>query len=53
MIDLARQTYRQVFAWLFKRLFPEFIHDVLWNHAFCQFKQIAELRETVSWEVNI
>ncbi len=55
VFDYARGRTRtgRVFAWLFKRLFPEFIHDVLWNHAFCQFKQIAELRETVSWEVNI
>jgi len=37
----------------FRRLFPEFIHDVLWNHALCELKQVAELRETVSWEVNI
>lgn len=38
---------------LFRRLFPEFIHDILWNHALCSLKQVAELREAVSWEVNI
>ncbi len=38
---------------LFRRLFPEFIHEVLWNHALCSLKQVAELRETVSWEVNL
>ena len=43
----------RVFWSLFRRLFPEFIHDVLWNHALCSLKQIAELRDAVSWEVNI
>jgi hypothetical protein len=38
---------------LFRLLFPEFIHDVLWNHALCSLKQTAELRDAVSWEVNI
>lgn len=37
----------------FRRLFPEFIHDVLWNHALCEFKQVAEVRDEVSWEVHI
>lgn len=27
---------------LFRLLFPEFIHDVLWNNALCEFKQAAE-----------
>jgi flavin-dependent dehydrogenase len=27
---------------LFRLFFPEFIHDVLWNHALCEFKQAAE-----------
>jgi len=38
---------------IFRRLFPEFIHDVLWNHALCQLKQVAELRDSVSWEVSL
>ncbi len=38
---------------LFRRLFPEFIHEVLWNNALCELKQVAELRETVAWEVRI
>jgi hypothetical protein len=27
---------------IFRLLFPEYIHDVLWNHALCEFKQFAE-----------
>ena len=27
---------------LFRLMFPEFIHDVLWNHALCELKQAAE-----------
>ncbi|MBE9539544.1 MAG: hypothetical protein IMF06_10705, partial [Proteobacteria bacterium] len=26
----------------FRLLFPEFIHEVLWNHALCEFKQLVE-----------
>ena len=55
VFDYARgsTTAGRIFRWLFKQLFPEFIHDILWNHAFCQLKQVAEIRDTVSWEVNI
>jgi hypothetical protein len=55
VFNYARGSTRagRIFAWLFKRLFPEFIHDVLWNQAFCQLKQVAERRDTVSWEVNL
>jgi hypothetical protein len=28
--------------WLFRRLFPSFVHDVLWNHSLCQLKNLAE-----------
>jgi flavin-dependent dehydrogenase len=27
---------------IFRLLFPEFIHEVLWNHALCEFKQAVE-----------
>lgn len=27
---------------LFRLLFPEFIHEVLWNHALCELRQAAE-----------
>ncbi len=55
VFDYARGDTLVGRAWwgLFRRLFPEFIHDVLWNHALCQLKQTAELRDSVSWEVNI
>jgi len=37
----------------FRYLFPEFVHDVLWNQALCELKQVAELRDAVSREVNL
>jgi flavin-dependent dehydrogenase len=30
------------FWWLFRLLFPAFLHDVLWNHSLCELKSIAE-----------
>jgi flavin-dependent dehydrogenase len=30
------------FWWLFRLLFPAFMHDVLWNHSLCQFKDVVE-----------
>ncbi|MGO8753078.1 MAG: NAD(P)/FAD-dependent oxidoreductase [Thermoguttaceae bacterium] len=33
-------------AWyLFRRTFPAFIHDVLWNHALCKIKHLVELAD--------
>jgi flavin-dependent dehydrogenase len=32
----------------FRFFFPEFIHDVLWNHALCEIKQLAESIDLVS-----
>jgi hypothetical protein len=42
--DYARGTSasERLFWWAFRVLFPEFVHDVLWNHALCEFKQAAE-----------
>lgn len=36
-------------AWwrLFKRLFPGFVHDVVWNHALCKLKHIVEASDEV------
>jgi hypothetical protein len=31
--------------WMFRRLFPSFVHDVLWNHSLCQLKNLAEGEE--------
>jgi len=31
---------------LFRFLFPAFIHDVIWNHSLCQFKDIVETSRT-------
>ena len=42
--DYARgKKLSQRLYWrLFRLLFPEFIHDVLWNHALCELKHRAE-----------
>ena len=42
--DYARGTnFTERLLWgAFRMMFPEFIHDVLWNHALCEFKQAAE-----------
>jgi hypothetical protein len=29
---------------LYRRLFPTFVHDVLWNHALCRLKDVIEAR---------
>ncbi len=34
--------------WVFRRLFPSFVHDVLWNHSLCQLKNLAEAEERSS-----
>jgi len=33
------------FWWLFRWLFPAYVHDVIWNHSLCQLKDIAEATE--------
>jgi hypothetical protein len=42
--DYARGStlLTRIYWRLFRLLFPEFIHDVLWNHALCEFKHAAE-----------
>ncbi len=55
VFDYARgeRLPSRIFWGTFRRLFPEYIHDVLWNHALCQFKQVVESRDAVSWQVHI
>jgi hypothetical protein len=43
----------RVYCRLFKLLFPEFIHDVLWNHALCEIKHWAEEKDSVLWDVSL
>jgi flavin-dependent dehydrogenase len=31
------------FWWLFRLLFPAYVHDVLWNHSLCQLKDSVEV----------
>lgn len=33
---------KRLFYGLFRRLFPAFVHDVIWNHSLCELKDIAE-----------
>jgi flavin-dependent dehydrogenase len=32
---------------LFRFLFPAFVHDVIWNHSLCQFKDIVETGQKI------
>jgi flavin-dependent dehydrogenase len=38
----GRSWATRPFWWIFRLLFPAFIHDVLWNHSLCQLKDIVE-----------
>jgi hypothetical protein len=40
--------FSKMFWWLFRLLFPAFIHDVVWNHALCTIKEDAERGEEKS-----
>ena len=31
--------------WLFRKLFPSFAHDVVWNHSLCKIRYLAEADE--------
>ena len=33
---------RRMGGWLGRHLFPQYAHDVLWNHSLCRIKQLAE-----------
>ncbi len=38
----GRTWLTRPFWWLFRWLFPAYVHDVLWNHSLCQLKDIVE-----------
>lgn len=42
--DFERGTHwvQRPFWWLFRLLFPDFVHDVIWNHSLCQLKDVIE-----------
>jgi hypothetical protein len=42
----GRTLPERVFWHAFRALFPEYLHDVLWNHALCELKQAAEADRT-------
>lgn len=41
-------VFSKIFWWSFRLVFPAFIHDVVWNHALCSIKEVAELEGTDS-----
>lgn len=46
----------KLFWYGFRLLFPDFIHEVLWNHALCEFKQSIENRNldsTIRFDRNL
>jgi flavin-dependent dehydrogenase len=38
----GRTAITRLLWWFFRRLFPAFVHGVLWNHSLCRLKSIAE-----------
>ena len=38
----GRTWMTRPFRWIFRLLFPAFVHDVLWNHSLCHLKDIVE-----------
>ncbi len=41
--DFARGNgFSRPLWWLFRHLFPAYVHDVIWNHSLCQLKDIVE-----------
>ncbi|MDO8682667.1 MAG: hypothetical protein Q7N50_04215 [Armatimonadota bacterium] len=44
----GRTAFQKAYRGIFKFLFPHFVHDVLWNYALCQLKDIAESEDAVS-----
>lgn len=52
--DFARggASYSRPFWWLFRYLFPEFVHDVIWNHSLCELKNLAEAAEVAAPKQN-
>lgn len=42
----GKGVFSKIFWWFFRLVFPAFIHDVVWNHALCSIKEVAELKDT-------
>jgi hypothetical protein len=43
--ERGRTRRARCFWGAFRFIFPEFVHDVIWNHALCQLKNLAEAGE--------
>lgn len=37
--------FSRISWWIFRAVFPAFVHDVVWNHALCSIKEDAELQK--------
>jgi hypothetical protein len=50
--DYARgdTLFSKIYWNLFRLMFPEFVHDVLWNHALCEFKHTVEKKIQLAWD---
>jgi hypothetical protein len=44
----GRSIAGRIYYFLFRKLFPEFVHDVLWNHALCELRERAERKVEVA-----
>jgi len=43
----GKGTFGRIFWKLFKALFPDYAHDVVWNHAICAIKEAAERNDNI------
>jgi hypothetical protein len=49
------RLHERCFWWMFRLLFPAYVHDVLWNHSLCKLKEVVEkehAQETTQPEVE-
>ena len=38
----GRSWLTRPFWWFFRLFFPDYVHDVIWNHSLCQMKDVVE-----------
>jgi flavin-dependent dehydrogenase len=41
----SKRLFKRLAWGLFRRLFPAFLHDVLWNHSLCKIKHLVEAED--------
>jgi flavin-dependent dehydrogenase len=47
----SEKVFRNLFLKIFRYFFPDFSHDVLWNHTLCKIKDIAENEDMLNQTV--